>query len=254
MLRFGKEKEGFYSPIVSNAHPNLLSFTFDEPIADRPSLEEKKNDAITIDGSISDFQESDIEMMRNVLSILDDDGDEEENIFALDDENKILVDVHPLSVPQVTFDEEEAFDRKNFFDKQDTLHQRSEIKSGIQMLSPKSHREPSQWLLQQLSSETQLFQQATSMSNMPKSRNAGRIDKGSIRANLETKHKHWSKEEDKTLKLAMEIEETQPVDWIKIALDYFNNLRSATQCKNRWKNVSTAYLRKFLESEMTCSP
>jgi hypothetical protein len=277
-----------------NANLNLQSVSFDESIADRPSSVEEANEEI-ID-IISDYQDSDIELMQEALLILsdDDDQEEEEEFFSADrndhndkltamknqfkkehldsslfpiqpihqdrlgrretnypltadQDNNIIrdvesetsIDLHPLLLPQVTFDEEEEFDGRHFFNQEEALHQRSENKCDIPIVSP----EPSQWLLQQLNLDDLSFQQ--SLSDMstdvtPKNRNGRGISTGGIRASLETKHKHWSGEEDKTLKLAVETEQLEPIDWIKIARNYFNNARSATQCKNRWKNVSNS--------------
>ena len=279
-----------------NTNPNLQSVSFDESIADRPSSVEEPNEAI-ID-IISDYQDSDIELMQEALLVLSDDDDqeeEEEEFFSADrcdhhdkftamknqfkkehsdsslfpiqpihqnhlgrretnylltadqDNNTIRdvesensIDLHPLLLPQVTFDEEEKFDGRNFFNQEEALHQRSENKPDIPIVSP----QPSQWLLQQLNLDDLSFQQSLGdmcMDGTTKKRNGRGINTGGIRASLETKHKHWSGEEDKTLKLAVETEQLEPIDWIKIARNYFNNTRSATQCKNRWKNVSNSY-------------
>ena len=60
--------------------------------------------------------------------------------------------------------------------------------------------------------------------------------------NNSTRHKHWSNEEDKTLKLAVKKEQNDhKMDWRIISEKYFGNKRSAIQCKNRWKNVSKTW-------------
>jgi hypothetical protein len=287
-----------------NVNPNLQSVSFDESIADRPSSVEEASEAI-IDDIISDYRDSDIELMQEALSVLiddDDDQEEEEEFSSADrrelhdkftvmknhftkehsdsalfpiqsiqqnhlgsremnhpltadqDNNTIrdvgsetFVDLHPLLLPQVTFDEEEEFDRRNFFNQEEALHQRSENKSGIPIVAP----HPSHWLLQQLTLDDLSFQRSLSdmsMGSTPKKRNGRRINKEGIRASIETKHKHWSEEEDKTLNIAVEVEQLKPIDWIKIARNYFNNTRSATQCKNRWKNVSSSYFFRSFSS------
>ena len=53
----------------------------------------------------------------------------------------------------------------------------------------------------------------------------------------ETRHKHWTQEEDGILRSA--IFKHGSTDWSDISSMYFLSTRSATQCKNRWKNVST---------------
>lgn len=53
-----------------------------------------------------------------------------------------------------------------------------------------------------------------------------------------TRHKHWSKEEDNTLRSAITQEGTDTICWEEIARKYFNTIRSGTQCKMRWKNVN----------------
>ena len=53
-----------------------------------------------------------------------------------------------------------------------------------------------------------------------------------------TRHKHWSKEEDNTLRSAITQEGTDTICWEDIARKYFNTIRSGTQCKMRWKNVN----------------
>ena len=260
---------------------NLQCVSFDESIADN-----------TIIGDIiSDYEDSDIELMQEALSLLNDDR-EEANIFCGNrcdlrhrgtvvkgdfpkessdfsrfparsfqlnhqsciQENRPTIDavgcsinsnvkietpinLHPLSMPQVTFDEEEEFDRMTFFDHHErSLYGRSRNESNIPIVSPGSYNEPSQWLLRQIPSDASSNQRFdTPMGNAPKNRN--KVD---IRASFETKHKHWSKEEDKILVVAAEMEPIRPIEWIQIARDYFNNTRSATQCKNRWKNVRNA--------------
>lgn len=54
-----------------------------------------------------------------------------------------------------------------------------------------------------------------------------------------TKHRHWTHKEDNTLRLAMGNEDRDKVCWKRIAGKYFDNTRSAQQCKVRWTNVST---------------
>ena len=56
-----------------------------------------------------------------------------------------------------------------------------------------------------------------------------------------TRHKHWTKEEDETLRNAMAQEGKGKIYWNQISRYYFRTTRSAAQCKNRWKNVSLSY-------------
>lgn len=205
-----------------DTYPNLRCVSFDEP----------NTNAITGD-TISDYKDSDIELMREGLSVSLDDPTtaHEEKKINSSVEGETLIEPHPLILPQVTFDEEEVFDRRTFFDQPDQERKRKRDEPGTPMISCRPYNEPSDWLRQQISSNDFSLQLSA-----PKGGNARTAD---IRASLETKHKHWSPEEDGILKLAVETTELMnPIDWIQIAQDWFNNLRSATQCKNRWKNVS----------------
>ena len=53
-----------------------------------------------------------------------------------------------------------------------------------------------------------------------------------------TRHKHWTEEEDETLRSAMVQEGSGKIYWNEISRNHFHTTRSASQCKNRWKNVS----------------
>ena len=150
--------------------------------------------------------------------------------------SKPMIDLHPRLMPQVTFDEEEDLYRQNFFHRELPVQQYSKIDPDIPTLSPRSHNEPSQWLIDDLASNDLSIPQ--SLNSAPASKKNKKIIRESLRANKETKHKHWSEGEDETLKLAVEPVQNGPIDWIKIARNFFNNTRSATQCKNRWRNVS----------------
>ena len=169
----------------------------------------------------------------------------QENIGKSNIEIETSSELRSLAVPQVTFDEEDVFDCKTFFNNKNPVYQLSESDSAISIASHSSYNQPSQWLRQQISSDAASFHRSWSEMAMdrPKPRNTIKVD---VRASPATKHKHWSKEEDETLRFATESEPTGPLDWIQIAQDYFNNTRSATQCKNRWKNVSEARIRLFL--------
>jgi hypothetical protein len=57
-----------------------------------------------------------------------------------------------------------------------------------------------------------------------------------------TRHKHWTKEEDDTLRNAVALEGRGRTVWKEISRKYFNKIRSGTQCKNRFKNVSQPFL------------
>ena len=143
-----------------------------------------------------------------------------------------------FAVPQVTFDEDDTFDSNAFFDEEKPAHRLPKKNSVVPIVSHPSYNQPSQWLRQQISSDAASLQQSWTdmiMNDPPKTRKTKKVD---VRASPATKHKHWSKEEDETLKFATESEPLKSLDWIHIARTYFNNRRSATQCKNRWKNVS----------------
>ena len=166
------------------------------------------------------------------------------------------IGLYPSLLPQVSFDEEEeAFDeeeeeeldRRNFFNQELQQHQYSQNESNVPTPSPHPHQEPSPWLIRQLVSDAPSFPQSSSDASRS-SKNISKIN-SSNRANKDTKHKHWSEEEDETLKLAVEIEQFGPTSWIKIARNYFSNTRSATQCKNRWKNVSKVHVERFVSSK-----
>mmetsp|Transcript_36859 Transcript_36859/g.42444 ORF Transcript_36859/g.42444 Transcript_36859/m.42444 type:complete len:477 (-) Transcript_36859:355-1785(-) len=51
-----------------------------------------------------------------------------------------------------------------------------------------------------------------------------------------TRHKHWTKEEDDTLRNAITQEGKNKIHWKEISGKYFNTTRSGAQCKNRWKS------------------
>lgn len=52
----------------------------------------------------------------------------------------------------------------------------------------------------------------------------------------QTRHKHWTKDEDEILRSATLASGT--TNWSYISKKYFDGSRSANQCRNRWKNVS----------------
>jgi hypothetical protein len=56
--------------------------------------------------------------------------------------------------------------------------------------------------------------------------------------NLPSRHKHWTEEEDAILRHAVAQNGTR--DWKELSKKYFQNSRSASQCKTRWKSVSLA--------------
>jgi hypothetical protein len=56
-----------------------------------------------------------------------------------------------------------------------------------------------------------------------------------------TRHKHWTKEEDDTLRNAVALEGRGRTAWKEISRKYFSKIRSGTQCKNRFKNVSKPF-------------
>jgi hypothetical protein len=56
-----------------------------------------------------------------------------------------------------------------------------------------------------------------------------------------TRHKHWTKEEDDTLRNAVALEDRGRTVWKEISGKYFNKIRSGTQCKNRFNNVSQLF-------------
>jgi hypothetical protein len=69
-----------------------------------------------------------------------------------------------------------------------------------------------------------------------KNRRPRRPSKG--KANPMTKHKHWTSEEDETLRTALADHAQERVNWSSIARTHFQGKRSSAQCKSRWKNVS----------------
>ena len=56
-----------------------------------------------------------------------------------------------------------------------------------------------------------------------------------------TRHKHWTKEEDDTLRNAVALEGGGRTIWKEISRKYFRKNRSGTQCKNRFNNVSQLF-------------
>lgn len=143
-----------------------------------------------------------------------------------------------LTVPQVTFDEDDTFDSNACFEEEKPAYRLPKNTSVVPIVSHPSYNQPSQWLRQQVSSDAASLRKSWTemiINDPPKTRKTSKVD---VRASPATKHKHWSKEEDETLKFATESEPSKSLDWIQIARNYFNNTRSATQCKNRWKNVS----------------
>ena len=179
--------------------------------------------------------------------------DEQKNHLLTPDDSKnnacvqseIVIDHYPGILPQVTFEDEEEFVGKNFFEQHELPYRSS--KSGVNdpIVSSETRNDPSQWLLEQLAFDTLSVDYSLgheSISLAPKKGNDVRNNKGDICASKETKHKHWTDDEDEILRLAMETERMTSTNWVKLARNYFNNVRSATQCKNRWKNVSTSYI------------
>ena len=164
-----------------------------------------------------------------------------------------FMDRHAQLLPQVTFDEEEESSDVNLIEKQEALSHCSKPGSGDPIVSSRLYNDPSQWLLEQLAFERLSVEYHigdTSIGSAPKTKKDVRANIGGIRASKETKHKHWSEEEDEMLRLAIANEKANSIDWIRLARKYFNNTRSATQCKNRWKNVSTffyAFMQSFLK-------
>jgi len=288
-----------------NYNINQNSISFDESVAvkdetwsdeEATTKNNKSIDVIPIGDIVSDYEDSDIELMQEALSVFTDeeqrttnangnrcgyhrdkhiamknclkknipgltpypvrfiqqthDSNGEQTMHTATDNNKnnnndvdngATIGLYPSLLPQVTFDEEEEeeLDRRNFFD-QDLQQQRcSQDGTNVPTPSPHLHQEPSSWLLQQLVSDAPSFPQSSSGAS--RSKTVSRIN--SNRANKDTKHKHWSDEEDETLNLAVETEQIKPIDWMKIARTFFSNTRSATQCKNRWKNVSKKFVR-----------
>jgi hypothetical protein len=135
------------------------------------------------------------------------------NLFGNPDTS---VDNYSTLLPQVTFDEEdegEVFDRRTFFDQALREEERVQFGSNVAVENPFS--------LQSFTKKA-------------------KPQKKIILASKITKHKHWSEEEDETLRQAMDLEQhVETTNWTRIARYYFSNTRSASQCKNRWKNVSS---------------
>lgn len=139
------------------------------------------------------------------------------------------VDSYSTLLPQVTFDEEdegEVFDRRTFFDQVLREEERVQFESNVARENPFS--------LQSFTKKA-------------------KPQKKIILASKITKHKHWSEEEDETLRQAMDLEQhAETTNWTRIARYYFSNTRSASQCKNRWKNVSsTVHNYSFDEEKQT---
>ena len=53
----------------------------------------------------------------------------------------------------------------------------------------------------------------------------------------DTRHKTWTKTEDNKLRLAVAAQ-VDGIDWEQISFGHFESTRNASQCKNRWRNVS----------------
>jgi hypothetical protein len=54
------------------------------------------------------------------------------------------------------------------------------------------------------------------------------------------KYSRWTDEEDDVLRKAVDNQGTPPIDWLQISRNYFRGMRTAQQCKNRWKKVRRA--------------
>ena len=65
---------------------------------------------------------------------------------------------------------------------------------------------------------------------------------------LSTWHKHWTDEEDEILRYAVAEEKNHK--WKSIAKKYFNNTRSAEQCKSRWNNVRYSFVKECMTHDV----
>ena len=254
-----------------NTTRNITTNSFGEsiPWQDEPMSDEEIAEVIPIGDLVSNYNASDIELMEEALSEFIDTKDESSfhgdsdgyegndkharmqkklKMESFGDcippspvESRVhtdtMIDCHPVLLPRVTFDEEDELEGLYLFEER--LQEQQFPKTESELSIPSSHtcREPSDWLLQQLTQDDPSFPQ---YSNIQSEGGRDRVDSRNNPASKGTKHKHWSEDEDKKLKQGMEAEpDVKPTNWIDIAQKYFSNTRSATQCKNRWKNVST---------------
>lgn len=116
---------------------------------------------------------------------------------------------------------------------------------------PSTATGPSSWLKNQVRESTG-NNQAKAMTTTTTSGNPNGTDHSDLggmknprprratcgKANPMTKHKHWTVDEDETLRAALADLGKEKVDWNKIARTHFQGIRSSAQCKSRWKNVS----------------
>uniref|UniRef100_A0A6U9WVN9 Uncharacterized protein n=1 Tax=Pseudo-nitzschia australis TaxID=44445 RepID=A0A6U9WVN9_9STRA len=251
-----------------NTTRNITPNSFVESISwqDGPLSDEEIAEVIPIGDLLSDYNASEIELMKVALTEFIDTKDESsfhghsdgykdndkharmQNNFKRESfgdyippspvESRVhtntAIDCHHLWLPQVTFDEEDELEEFHLFEER--LQEQQSTKTESKLLIPSSHgcQEPSDWLLQQL---TQDDPSSPQYSNIKSEGGRDRVDSRNNPASKGTKHKHWSEDEDEKLKQGMEAEpDVKPTNWVDIAQNYFSNTRSATQCKNRWKN------------------
>jgi hypothetical protein len=106
------------------------------------------------------------------------------------------------------------------------------VVASIPTPSPQPIQQPSAWLHKELSATAPTLPPPPSPKAVRKNKTS-RHDRNCLASEL-TKHKHWTEEEDNFLKFAVDREQKR--DWRVIAEKYFDNARSAQQCKVRWKN------------------
>jgi hypothetical protein len=58
------------------------------------------------------------------------------------------------------------------------------------------------------------------------------------------KYSRWTDEEDDVLRKAVDKQGDPPIDWMRISRKYFRGMRTAQQCKNRWKKVRRVVLSR----------
>ena len=194
---------------------------------------------------IHEYDESDIELMKEGLSLLIEDDDENEEMIDEneddddddddDDEDFITgftgtattamsttTGLYPSLVPQVTFDEEDD-----------------------DVTTPST---PSPWLNGQL---TSYYTTASSSRGITYTSSSSSKNN---KANKATRHQHWTQQEDEQLKI--EVKKFQQgssnIDW-KI-ISYSLPSRSAIQCKCRWNKYlqPTKHYGKWEKYEDEC--